>query len=71
MWIRNVITIGDEQDFQTISRWAQGTALEWEKSIGRDRDTTVDVLKRLRVTDSIRSNHTDHLWQRTTRRMPG
>ena len=69
--IRNVITIGDEQDFQTISRWAQGTALEWEKSIGRDRDTTVDVLKRLRVTDSIRSNHTDRLWQQTTRRMPG
>lgn len=69
--IRQVITIGDEQDFQTISRWAQGTALEWEKSIGRDRDKTVEILKQLQVTDSIRSNHTDRLWQQTMRRMPG
>ena len=33
-----VATAGDEMDFQTISRWSQGTALEWERSIGKDRD---------------------------------
>ena len=69
--MRSVITIGDEQDFQTISRWAQGTALEWEKSIGKDRDTTVQILKDLQVTDCIRSNHVDRLWQQTAHRMPG
>lgn len=68
---RQVVTIGDEMDFQTISRWAQGTALEWERSIGRDRDATVELLKQLRVTDCIRSNHTDRLFQQTMRRMPG
>jgi hypothetical protein len=30
-----VATAGDEMDFQTISRWSQGTALEWERSIGK------------------------------------
>lgn len=69
--VRNVITIGDEQDFQTISRWAVGTSLEWEKSIGRDRDKTVETLKKLSVTDCIRSNHTDRLWMSIRSRLPG
>jgi hypothetical protein len=66
-----VLTIGDEMDFQTISRWSQGTALEWERSIGKDRDATVQVLKDLQVEHVIRSNHTDRLYNQIMRRLPG
>jgi hypothetical protein len=66
-----VVTIGDEQDFQTISRWSMGTALEFEGSIARDRDATVQVFKDLQVEHTIRSNHTDRLYQQVMRRMPG
>ena len=66
-----VVTVGDEQDFQTISRWAQGTALEWERSIGNDRDTTVQVLRDLQVQHMIRSNHTDRLYHSVMKRLPG
>jgi hypothetical protein len=66
-----VVTVGDEQDFQTISKYAEGTALEFEGSIARDRDATVQVFKDLRVDHTIRSNHTDRLYQQVMRRMPG
>lgn len=66
-----VLTIGDEQDFQTISRWSAGTPLEYERTIGKDRDTTVEVLKCLQVQHVIRSNHTDRLYQSVMRRIPG
>lgn len=66
-----VISIGDEMDMQTISKWSAGTPTEWEKSIGKDRDTTVEVLQGLRVTDVIRSNHTDRLYNAVMRRVPG
>lgn len=65
------LTIGDEQDFQTISRWSAGTPTEWERSIGRDRDATVAVFKQLGVTDCIRSNHTDRLYNAVMKRIPG
>lgn len=66
-----VISIGDEMDFQTISRWSAGTPLEHERSIGRDRDTTVQVLKDLQIQHVIRSNHTDRLYNQVMRRLPG
>lgn len=66
-----VLTIGDEMDMQTISRWSQGTALEWERSIGKDRDATVQVLRDLQVGHVIRSNHTDRLYNQIMRRLPG
>lgn len=66
-----ILTIGDEIDLQTISRWSQGTAQEWERSIGNDRDTTVQVLKDLQVQHVIRSNHTDRLYNQIMRRIPG
>ena len=66
-----VVTIGDEMDMQTISRWSQGTALEWERSIGKDRDATVQVLRDLQVQHVIRSNHTDRLYNQIMRRLPG
>lgn len=66
-----VISIGDEMDMQTISRWSAGTPTEYEKSIGKDRDATVQVLTDLQVTDVIRSNHTDRLFNTVMRRAPG
>jgi hypothetical protein len=66
-----VLTIGDEMDMQTISRWSQGTALEWERSIGKDRDATVQVLRDLQVQHVIRSNHTDRLFNSLMKRLPG
>ena len=42
-----VFTVGDEQDFQTISKWSKGTLLEYEGSIGRDRDETCRILEAL------------------------
>lgn len=66
-----VVSVGDEQDFQTISKYAQGTELEWERSIGRDRDLTYQVLKDLQIQHMSRSNHCDRLWISITRRLPG
>lgn len=66
-----VATAGDEMDMQTISRWSQGTALEWERSIGKDRDLTHQILKDLQVQVCIRSNHTDRLYNSMMKRLPG
>lgn len=66
-----VVSVGDEMDMQTISRWAKGTPLEYERSIGRDRDTTVAILEKLRVKHMIRSNHTDRLFNTVMMRSPG
>lgn len=66
-----VLTIGDEMDMQTISRWSAGTPTEYERSIARDRDATVQVLTDLGATDCLRSNHTDRLFNTVMRRAPG
>jgi hypothetical protein len=66
-----VICIGDEMDFDTIGQWAIGTASEWERRIGKDRDTTVQALKDLQVQHLTRSNHSDRLMKTLTRRAPG
>jgi hypothetical protein len=66
-----VVSVGDEMDFQTISKYAQGGALEWERSIGKDRDLTHQILKDLQVKHISRSNHCDRLWLSITRRLPG
>ena len=66
-----VVSVGDEMDFQTISRWAHGTPLEYERTIGRDRDATVEVLEQLKVNHVIRSNHTDRLFNTVMMRAPG
>ena len=65
-----VVTIGDEIDLDQISRWDKPDR-EWSRSIGRDRDLTVEVLKDLQVTDSIRSNHTDRLYRKLASSAPG
>lgn len=67
----SVVSVGDEMDFQTISRWAHGTPLEYEQTIARDRDATVQVLADLKVQHVIRSNHTDRLFNTVMMRAPG
>ena len=64
------VTIGDEIDFQTISKWSQGTPEEYSQSLGDDRDRCVDLLWDLGVTDCIRSNHTDRLYNVIMRKIP-
>ena len=56
---------------QTISRWSKGTPLEFERSIGKDRDETVRVLESLQIRHMIRSNHTDRLFNTVMMRAPG
>ena len=69
-----VILIGDEIDFNTISRWSRGTAEEFMTTIGDDRDTCVDILWELTgsvpVANMVRSNHTDRLFNSLAMRLP-
>lgn len=67
----DVVSVGDEMDMQTISKWSDGTPLQYERSIGRDRDQTVEILHQLRVTHMTRSNHTDRLFNTIMRKAPG
>jgi hypothetical protein len=67
----SVVSVGDEIDFQSISRWAKGTELEWERSIGKDRDTTVKLLEELTVDTIVRSNHSDRLFNKIRSSAPG
>ena len=66
-----VVTVGDEMDFQTISKWSKGTLLEYEQSIGKDRDETCRILEALKVSHVPRSNHTDRLAKLVGLRAPG
>jgi predicted phosphodiesterase len=64
------VTIGDEIDFQTISKWSAGTPEEYSQSLGDDRDRCVELLWELGVSDCIRSNHTDRLYHVIMRKIP-
>ena len=66
-----VVSVGDEMDMQTISKWAKNTDLEHEKSIAKDRDETHRVLESLKIRHMIRSNHTDRLFNTIKMRAPG
>jgi predicted phosphodiesterase len=66
-----VVSVGDEMDMQTISKWSKGTHLEWERSIGKNRDETTRILEQLQVKHLIRSNHTDRLFNTVMMRAPG
>jgi hypothetical protein len=69
--ISRVITIGDELDFTSIGRWSDGTPAAYTKALGKERDEWVQVAKDLQVTDTIRSNHTDRLYNSVMRKVPG
>jgi len=66
-----VATVGDEMDFQTISKWSRGTIMEFEGSIGKNRDETCRILEQLQVTRMARSNHTDRLFNYVSLKAPG
>ncbi len=66
----DVLCVGDEIDFQTISRWSSGRD-EWSGTIGRDRDRTVEVLSELQVQHLSRSNHSARLYNSLSKRLPG
>jgi hypothetical protein len=65
-----VITIGDEIDLPQISRWSESTPGWYEQTLGADRDATVQILWDLQVTDMIRSNHTDRLYNVIMKKIP-
>jgi len=65
-----VLCVGDELDFQTVSRFSTGRD-EWSGTIGRDRDTCQRVLYELQITHIVRSNHTDRLYKSLSSRLPG
>jgi hypothetical protein len=65
-----VITIGDEIDLPQISRWTENSPGWYEQTLGSDRDATVEILWDLQVTDMIRSNHTDRLYNVIMKKIP-
>jgi predicted phosphodiesterase len=66
-----VVSIGDEIDLPSVSKWEKGRMGEYAGTIGKDRDATVKILEQLRVTDVIRSNHTDRLFNYIASYAPG
>lgn len=65
-----VVSVGDEADFTGISKWAHGTPLQYETNLHKEREATVAVLRQLRVTQMVRSNHTDRLFNTIKLRVP-
>jgi len=69
-----VITIGDEIDFNTISKWSRGMSEEHEPTIGADRDRCVELLwelvQHVPEANMVRSNHTDRLFNSIATRLP-
>jgi len=57
-----VISIGDEIDLPTLGKWNRGRLGEYAGTLAKDRDMTVWLLEKLRITDVVRSNHTDRLF---------
>jgi hypothetical protein len=70
----SVVTIGDEIDLPQISRWTENTPGWYEQTLASDRDHTVDVLWRLtqyaKEAHTIRSNHTDRLYNVIMKKIP-
>ena len=66
-----VISVGDEIDLPSVSKWERGRIGEYAGTIGKDRDIAVKILEKLRVTDVVRSNHTDRLFNYIASYAPG
>ena len=69
-----VLVVGDEMDFQTISRFSDGTPLAYEQTIHADRELCKEILWDLseysRECHIVRSNHSDRLYN-TLLKVPG
>ena len=70
----SVLCVGDEIDFQTISRWAEKTPLAYQQTLDDDRTATQEILWALtenaKEAHIVRSNHTDRLYN-TLLKVPG
>ena len=70
----SVLVVGDEIDFNTISKWAEGTPMAYRQTIHDDRELTKEILWDLSEYSAechiIRSNHTDRLYS-TLLKVPG
>lgn len=67
----NVVSVGDEIDLPQISRWEEGRGGEWKYDLGKHRDITVEILKKLQVQHISRSNHSDRLYNKINNKAPG
>ena len=56
-----VVSVGDEMDMPQVSRWNKSMAGEYEQTLSKQRDQTIEILRRLCVQHMSRSNHTDRL----------
>ena len=64
------VTLGDEMDMQELGRWSEGKADWFAQTLDENRNLTVDILWELGVTDMIRSNHTDRLYNQISSKIP-
>ena len=65
-----VVTLGDEMDMQELGRWSEGKADWFAQTLDENRNMTVEILWELGVTDMIRSNHTDRLYNQISSKIP-
>lgn len=65
-----VMSVGDEMDFNTISKWSEGKAESFEQTLNADRDLCKEILYDLKMDVISRSNHSDRLFKSLTR-IPG
>ena len=64
------VTLGDEMDMTELGRWSEGKAEWFAQTLDENRNMTVDILWELGVTDMIRSNHTDRLYNQISSKIP-
>lgn len=58
-----VLCVGDELDFNTISRHSEGKPESYLQTLHEDRNRCRDILYDLKVSVVSRSNHTDRLYK--------
>jgi len=70
----SVLVVGDEIDFQSISKWSEGTPLAYSEDLHADRELCKQILWDIGEYSPqmhiIRSNHTDRLYN-TLLKVPG
>ena len=64
------VTLGDEMDMQELGRWSEGKADWFAQTLDDNRNLTVEILWELGVTDVIRSNHTDRMYNQISSKIP-
>jgi predicted phosphodiesterase len=64
------VTLGDEMDMTELGRWSEGKAEWFAQTLDDNRNMTVEILWELGVTDVIRSNHTDRLYNQISSKIP-